>query len=102
MPSELPWKPVEPSVRGRKSERNFAKQNNARLHPNSGAGKIKNDLSTEEAIIEYKNPTKTHTIKGEELEKLLDNAQRQGKDAHYIVYFEGTDITLHGTLRRGT
>lgn len=97
----MPWQVTTPQVNGRKSERNKAKAMGARLHPNSGSLSIKNDFSTDDALFEDKNVNRTHTIKGEDLDKLFCNAIAQGKEAHYIVYFAEADITIEGVLRRG-
>lgn len=101
MPTEIPWKPDTPQVNGRKSEKQKAKKYGAMPHSNSGAGSNKNDFSTKGIVYEDKNVAKTHTIKGEDLNKLFVNAIKQGKDAHYIIYFSEANITLEGELRRG-
>jgi hypothetical protein len=99
--SDVPWSIPTPQQMGRKAEKQQAKKQGARLHPNSGALSIKNDFSTNEVITEYKNVNKTHTIKGVDLDKLFRSAIAQGKEGHYVVYFEEADITLEGELRRG-
>jgi len=101
VPSEIPWQVDTPQVAGRKLEKKKAKQYGAMPHSNSGAGSNKNDFSTAEVVYEDKNVAKTHTIKGDDLNKLFVNAIKQGKDAHYIVYFSDADVTLEGIVRRG-
>ena len=101
MTSEIPWKVDTPQVNGRKAEKQKAKKYGAIPHSNSGAGSNKNDFSTRETIYEDKNVAKSHTIKGEDLNKLLQNALAQGKDAVYIVYFSDANVTLEATIRRG-
>lgn len=101
IPSELPWKEPTPQVNGRKAEKQYAKKIGARLHPNSGANAIKNDLSTDEVITEYKNVNKTHIIKGEDLDKLFRSAAAHAKEGHYTIYFEEANVTLDGVVRRG-
>lgn len=71
----------------------------ARPHPNSGAGKIKWDASTDQALIEVKEASKSHTVTGALLEKLFRDAVRQNKTAHYVIKF-GNGITLMGVLGR--
>lgn len=104
MTSELPWahkaNPT-PQEFGRQYEKAMAKKEGARVHPASGARGIKNDYSTEEVIFEQKTTNKSHTIKGDDLEKLFVNAVKQGKDAVYTIYFRDANVTLEGIVRRG-
>lgn len=101
MVSDIPWAIDTASVRGRKTEKVAAKRLGARLHAGSGAGPEKDDFSTDDAVIEFKNPNKTHTIQGEKLVAQFTRAARQGKAAMYTIYFEDFDITLEGTITRG-
>lgn len=104
MPSELPWahkaNPT-PQEFGRQFEKARAKKEGARPHPASGACGIKNDYSTDDTVFEQKTTVKSHTIKGDDLEKLFVNATRQGKDAVYTIYFRDANVTLEGVVRRG-
>lgn len=100
MVSEMPWQVDTPQVNGRKEEKAMARKRGARLHAMSGAGSEKNDFSNEDTVYEAKNVAKTHTIKGEDLLKLFIGASQQGKDAIYLVRFEGVGITLEGRVTR--
>ena len=52
-------------------------------------------------ILEIKDANKTHTINGIELDAVLTRAQKQGKDAEYVIHFTAVGITLTGRLTRG-
>lgn len=92
---------VTPQVKGRQVEAKMAKDRGARLHPMSGAGRIKDDASSDDIQYEFKNVAKTHTLNGWSLDGLFVRAIRQDKEARYIVYFEDADLTAEITLRRG-
>lgn len=79
----------------------MARDRGARLHPNSGAGRIKDDASNDDTIFEFKNVSRTHTLKGKDLLGLFWRALRQGKEARYVVYFEDEDITVEATITKG-
>ena len=99
MQLELPWDASDtPQVRGRKVEKPMAKKIGARIHPNSGAGSIKQDMSTDDAIIEMKTAEKSFTLNAKYLEGVFTNAIRQGKDAQLIVVFP--NVTVTATLTR--
>lgn len=98
----LPYDGVKPrSVQGRIQEKKMAKERGARLHPMSGAGRIKDDASTDDTEYEFKLAGKSHVVKGAELYQLFVRAIRQGKEPVYAVYFDDVDITLEATLTRG-
>jgi hypothetical protein len=102
MASKVPWEIPTPQEYGRQFEKAQAKKIGARPHVASGALGDKNDYSTPETVYEQKTTNKTHTIKGDDLNKLLQNALRQGKDAVYTIYFRDADVTIEGVVRRGT
>lgn len=79
----------------------MAKDRDARPHPMSGAGRIKDDASTETDQYEFKLANKSHTLKGADLYQLFVRAIRQGKEPKYVVYFDSVDITATITLERG-
>lgn len=87
-------------VEGRKSEVRQAKKHGARLHPNSGAGHIKDDASNAETIFEFKDVAKTHQLSGSALDGLFRRAVRQGKNAKYVVIFKEAGIEAIIDLRR--
>ena len=82
------------------SERNRAKKDGARLHPNSGAGGIKGDASTDDELIEYKDANRTHTLNGQELDDLFRRASRQGRQAIYNIHFRAFDLEAKIWLTR--
>lgn len=92
---------VTPQVKGRKDEVRMARDRGARVHPNSGAGRIKDDASDEETQYEFKSVRKSHSLSGEALLGLWARAIRRGKNPEYVVYFEAADITATITLQRG-
>lgn len=96
---DLPWSPRSRQVQGRVSEARAAKDIGARLHPNSGAGRIKFDYSNEETIFEHKDATKTHTLNGGFLMAFFRMAAKQNKEAVYVVEF-ANGIVLSGKLTR--
>ena len=87
--------------KGRIGERKMARDRGAREHPASGAGRIKDDASTDETQYEFKNVAKTHSLKGKDLLALFRRAVRQGKTAEYVIYFQEDNITATITLTRG-
>lgn len=51
--------------------------------------------------MEVKDAARTHTIQGKALDAVLSRANRQGKEAEYIIHFAEVGITLTGKLSRG-
>ena len=79
----------------------MARDRGAREHPNSGAGRIKDDASTETTQYEFKNVSRTHTLRGQDLLALFKRAVQQGKEAEYVIHFQQENITATITLTRG-
>jgi hypothetical protein len=77
------------------------KQRGARIHPNSGAGHIKDDGSDDHRLYEIKDARRTHTLNADELRALYVRAVRQGKQAVYLIYFSDQDWTLECRLVPG-
>lgn len=90
-----------PQDRGREGEKKMARDRGARIHPMSGAGRIKDDASTDDIQYEFKNVAASHTLKGRDLNALFIRAIRQGKSAEYVIYFEDADLTATITFQRG-
>lgn len=90
-----------PQERGRDGEKRMARDRGARPHPMSGAGRIKDDASTDEKQYEFKNASRVHTLRGRDLLALFKRSIQQGKEAEYVIYFEDSDITATVTLTRG-
>ena len=66
----------------------MAKSYSAKLHPNSGAGKIKNDASSETQLLEFKTTeAKGYRLTAEELLAILLRAQQSGKEAVFVIDF---------------
>ena len=90
----LPWKPRTRQMKGMSSEKEQARKRGARLHPRSGAGSIKWDASSDDTLFEMKDVQKSHTLNGAYLRQLALDTAHQGKDARYIVQFEGAGIEV--------
>jgi hypothetical protein len=101
MEVDLPWQPRSRSMEGMQTEKQIVKKKGGRVHPRSGAGKIKDDGSNDEEVMEVKDAKRSHTLKVSELNALFKRAAQQGKEARYLVYFSDDDITAEITLRRG-
>lgn len=77
-------------------EKKRARAVGARLHPNSGAGSIKDDASSEDALYEFKEANRSHTLDAAALRGLYLRAVRMDKDARYIVHFaDGLVADVH-------
>lgn len=96
----LPWHPsVTRQVQGRKTEREVLTKRGARVHPNSGAGNIKDDGSDDDAVYEVKDARKTYTLNGKHARDMMVRANRQGKSAKYIVIFDDLGIEVEMEIR---
>ena len=94
--SEFPglgWGATSPQQAGRDSEAKTLKALGARQHPNSGAGRIKYDGSTDAEIIELKESARSYQLRASYIEDLYRYAARQGKDATLIVRFPDYMVT---------
>ena len=60
-----------------------------RPHPNSGAGRIKFDGSSETEVGEVKTAAKSYTVQRQYMIDLFTNAVRQGKTPILIIKFPG-------------
>lgn len=85
--ASLPWSIPTRQQQGRITERKEARRRGARLHPNSGAGRIKHDASTEDQLIEIKDSKVSYTLNKKYLEELWTVATRQGKEPLLVVAF---------------
>lgn len=97
----LPWSPRSRQKMGESTERKIATKKNARIHPRSGAGSIKDDASTEDTQMEIKDANKSYQLKGSELDTLLRRAIQRDKDAEFIVYFTEHNLTATIRVTRG-
>lgn len=88
-------------MEGMQTEKQIVKKRGGRIHPRSGAGKIKWDGSDVDYLYEVKDANEVHSIKGTYLLSLLRDALRQGKEAVYIVYFKKANISIECHVRRG-
>ena len=95
------WRKRTRQEEGRKTEKVIAKKRGAKVHPASGALRIKNDASDKEKLYEVKDANKTYTLKGSELLSLWKNAIVQMKEPVFIVYFTDSDITATMTIKKG-
>jgi hypothetical protein len=101
-PRKARWKPRSRQEEGRKTEKAIAKNLGARLHPNSGALRIKHDASDEETLYEIKDANKTYTLSADELFTLWTRAVRESKEPVFIVHYIHHNITATITLSKGT
>jgi hypothetical protein len=88
-PRRAKWNKPSRSVEGRITERKILKARGAKVHPISGAGKIKDDGSDSEAVYEVKDAVKTYTIKASEMRGLRRRAVMQGKQGVLLIKFPG-------------
>ena len=65
----------------------MAKKLKAKVHPASGALRIKNDASNDTTLYEIKDANKTHTIKANEIQALWKEAVLSDKEAVYLIKF---------------
>lgn len=93
-PIDPPWKVRSRQEDGRSTERKVANRERIRLHPNSGAGKVKFDGSDDDRVVEIKDAVKSYTLNAAYLLDLFRTAARQGKEAHMIVEFPDITATI--------
>ena len=96
----LPWDTGSRQREGRLTEKRIAKELGAKVHPASGALRIKHDASDETTLYEIKDANKTHTIKAVELLSVWKEAAMAEKEAVYLVKFTN-GITLFGVIQKG-
>lgn len=95
----LPYKPKTRQEQGRATERTVLRKMGARQHPMSGAGRIKEDGSTDESLIEVKDANKSFSLSAADLLQSFKRATQQGKTAVWVIRFtNGVEATI--TLRR--
>ena len=70
-----------------------------RQHPNSGAGRMKYDMSDDDTLLEMKDANKSFTISAAYVEDLFRVATRQGKQAVLVIKF-GNDIIIEAVVRK--
>lgn len=98
----MPYKVRTRQEEGRFSEKAQAKKHGVRLHPNSGAGSIKEDASDEDRVIEFKDAAKSFTLNGKDLLGTFQRAVRQGKDSVWIIKFgNGIEAEINLTRKGG-
>ena len=100
---DMPWAVPSRSVQGRKTEEKIIKGRGGFVHPNSGAGRIKDDGHNRDTNEQYevKDANKSYTLKGSELLTLFKRAVRRGRTATFIVYFTDADVTATITVEKG-
>lgn len=98
----MPWSPRTRQEEGRKTERKVVRDRGGRVHPNSGAGHIKDDGSSDTELIEVKDAIKSHTIKASDLFALFRRAAKQSKDPVYVIQFRDHSIRaeVHITITK--
>lgn len=84
---ELPWSPETPQKKGRRDEARAAKKGGKRLHPMSGAGRIKGDYSDGDYVYEHKSVNKQFTLKLVDIKSLWKSSTKTGKTPVWVVEF---------------
>jgi hypothetical protein len=74
------------------TEKQLLKKRGARVHPMSGAGRIKDDGSDDAYLFEIKDAVKSHTLNADDLWALFVRAVRQDREALYLVQFKRHDF----------
>lgn len=97
----LPWKVRSRQKQGRVTEKEIAKKRGARVHPNSGALRIKHDASDSEILYEIKDANKTYTLSGKELLELWKRSAMELKEPQFVVYFTEADLTATIIITKG-
>ncbi|CAB5220303.1 hypothetical protein UFOVP238_20 [uncultured Caudovirales phage] len=93
---ELPWQAETPQKAGRRAEASAAKRENKRLHPMSGAGRIKGDYSDDDHVYEHKSVGKQFTLRGVDVASLWKSSTKTGKTPVWVVEFpDGYVATIH-------
>lgn len=96
----IPFPKDTPQERGRKYERERAKEDGLRLHPASGAAGIKHDASDDNTLVEYKTADKQFVLNGRYALDFHNIALRQDKEAILECNFQKYDLTVTMTFRR--
>jgi hypothetical protein len=65
----------------------------ARVHPMSGAGRIKADGSDDDYLYEIKDANKSFTLKSDDLRFLYAEAVKQMRQPVMLVSFQHGDLT---------
>ena len=94
------WKPRSRQEEGRKSEKVIAKKLGAKLHPNSGALRIKHDASDKDTLYEIKDSNKSYSLSASELNTLWVRAVRESKEPVFIIKFNHLGITATITITK--
>ena len=63
------------------------------IHPNSGAGHIKEDGHDDECLYEVKDARKGFRLTAAELKRSFVRAVRQQRTAVWLIYFSDDDFT---------
>ena len=89
-----PWKERTRQQDGRVTERRILTDRGAYVHPNSGAGDIKDDGHDDMYVYEVKDTdAKTFRLIGKELKTTYVRAVRQGRLAMWLIHFNKLGFT---------
>ena len=80
------------------TEAKILKERGALVHPNSGAGTIKDDGHDDDYVYEVKDARKTITLNGKELLATHHRATRQGRQAVWLIQFTDLGIEAEMTI----
>jgi hypothetical protein len=101
VPWDVKWQKPSRQVQGRITERKLLQDIGARVHPNSGAGHIKEDGSDEEHLYEVKDCRKSFTLKASDLRQSFVRAVRQQKTSVWMIHFSDAGFTAEVRLIPG-
>ena len=96
----LPWEKRTRQSEGRQSEVRLAKRLGFRLHPRSGAGKIKADGSDKENLYEVKDAAAHYGLKADDLYTLYTQALHVNKKPVLVVKFRHRNMIVRCEVER--
>lgn len=87
---------------GRVTEITEARRRKMSLHPASGAGRTKGDMSDDSTVIELKTVVSaaSHTVSLATVLATLREAERRGKEAVYVIRWEACGVVMEGRIYR--
>lgn len=83
------------------TEAKILKERGAMVHPNSGAGRIKEDGHDDIYLYEVKDAVKSFTLNAKDLRATFVRAVRQGLLPCWLIYFNDGDFTAEIRLVPG-
>lgn len=101
--ARIPWgRRNTRQQQGRRTERRILTERGAVIHPNSGAGRIKDDGHDEDYLFEVKDTAAaSFIVKAPEMQTLFRRACQQNKVGVLLVYFAEYGFTVECRLIPG-